>query len=297
MAQSAKTKKPKPKKTARAVEGATPNWPVFGLAIIGMVLTAYLTFTAWQGKLVAFCTAGGGCDAVLSSAWSTLFGMPTSFWGFLTYALIAAIAWNKRSETQWRLAFVVSLFGLVYSVYLTSISLFVLHATCPYCLTSLALMTAIFIAVTVQRPQIAGFSWESWIAKTAGTAAVLIIVLHAYYGGYFGKASAAEDPWISGLAEHLSKVNAKFYGASWCPHCAEQKEMFGGSAKRLPYIECSPGGPGTPQATVCNQAGVESYPTWMINGQKYVGTQSLENLAQASQFKFEGPRDGPAAKP
>jgi uncharacterized membrane protein/glutaredoxin len=293
MAQSAKSKKPKSKTAERVVTPATPNWPVFALALLGMALTAYLTFTAWQGKLVAFCSAGGGCDAVLNSNWSTLLGMPTSFWGFLTYLLLAAIAWNKRSETQWKLAWIVAFFGTIYSLYLTSISVIVLHATCPYCLTSLALMTAIFITVTLQRPQIAGFSWESWLGKAAGTAAVLIVVLHAYYAGYFGKANAAEDPWISGLAEHLAQVNAKFYGASWCPHCAEQKEMFGGSAKRLPYIECSPGGPGTPQAAVCNKAGVESYPTWVINGQKFVGTQSLENLAQVSQFKFNGPRDGP----
>ena len=294
MAQSAKSKKPKPKTAERVVAPATPNWPVFVLALLGMALTAYLSITAWQEKLVAFCTTGSACETVLSSRWSTLFGMPTSFWGFLTYALLAAIAWNKRSATQWKLAWVVAFFGVIYSLYLTAISLFVLHAACPYCLTSLAIMTAIFITVTLQRPaQMPGFSWEPWIGKTAGVAAVLIVLLHAYYSGYFGKASAAEDPWISGLAQHLSKVNAKFYGASWCPHCAEQKEMFGGSAKRLPYVECSPGGPGTPQATVCSQAGIESYPTWIINGQKYVGTQSLENLAQASRFKFDGPRDGP----
>ena len=71
--------------------------------------------------------------------------------------------------------------------------------------------------------------------------------------------------------------------------------MFGSSMKRLPYIECSPGGPGTPQASVCNQAKVESYPTWVIDGQRYVGTQSLENLAQFSKYKYEG--DDRAAVP
>jgi uncharacterized membrane protein len=278
----------------------TPNWPLFGLALIGMALSGYLTFTAWQGKLVAGCSVGSACDAVLSSRWSTLLGMPTSFWGFLTYALLAAIAWNKRSDTQWKAAWVVSFFGLLYSVYLTSVSLLVLHAACPYCLSSLALMTAIFVTVTMQRPdKLPNFSWGPWLAKTAGTALVLILALHLHYAGYLGKGAGPEDPWIRGLAEHLSRINAKFYGASWCPHCSEQKEMFGSSVARLPYVECSTGGPGSRQTEPCAKAGVESYPTWTINGSRYTGTQSLENLAEASKYKYAGePRStaGPASK-
>jgi uncharacterized membrane protein len=288
MAQAAKSKKAKSKSSQTVVKDA-PNWPLLGLAVIGMILAAYLTVMAWQEKLVAFCAAGSACDAVLSSRWSTLFGMPTSFWGFLTYALLAAIAWNKRSESQWKVAWIISLFGLLYSLYLTWVSLFEVRAACPYCLSSLALMTAIFITVATQRPKnLSGFSWGPWLAKSAGGALVIVLALHLHYAGYWGKTAGPEDPWIRGLAEHLTKTNAKFYGAGWCPHCKEQKEMFGSSVKRMPYVECSPGGPGTPQAAVCTAAGVESYPTWTINGQRYVGTQSLENLAQFSQYKDQG---------
>jgi len=289
MAQATKGKKTKPKVKQTPIVKEAPNWPLLSLASIGMALTAYLTVMAWQEKLVAFCTAGSACDTVLSSRWSSLFGMPTSFWGFLTYALLAAIAWNSRSDTQWRVAWIVSLFGLLYSLYLTSVSLFELRAACPYCLSSLALMTTLFVTVAMQKPNnITKFSWGPWLAKTAGPALVIILALHLHYAGYWGKTGGPEDPWVRGLAVHLSKINAKFYGASWCPHCAEQKEMFGSSVKRLPYVECSPGGPGTPQAAVCNSAGVESYPTWTINGQRYVGTQTLEGLAQYSNYKGEG---------
>jgi uncharacterized membrane protein len=289
MAKTAKGRKAKPKAAQQTVVKDAPNWPLLGLALIGMALTAYLTIMAWQEKLVAFCVAGGACDAVLSSRWSTLFGMPTSLWGFLTYVLLAAIAWNKRSNSQWKVAWIVSLFGLLYSLYLTYVSLFELRAACPYCLSSLALMTAIFVTVAIQRPShLSGFSWGPWLAKSAGGALVIVLALHLHYAGYWGKTAGPEDPWIRGLADHLSQINAKFYGASWCPHCSEQKEMFGSSVKRLPYVECSPGGPGTPQAPVCNQAGVESYPTWTINGQRFVGTQSLETLAQTSKYKYEG---------
>jgi len=289
MAKPATNKKLNTKPTAQASLRSGPNWPLFVLALLGMAVSAYLTYSSWQGKLVAGCTVGSGCDVVLSSRWSTLFGMPTSFWGFLTYALLAAIAWNKRAAQQWKWAWVVSLFGLLYSLYLTSISLFVLQAACPYCLTSVGLMTLIFITVTFQRPaRLPGFSWGPWLAKGVGGALVVILTLHLHYAGYLGKAEGPEDPWIQGLAQHLSKIDAKFYGASWCPHCADQKEMFGSSVKRLPYVECSPAGPSAPQADVCKEKNIQSYPTWIINGERYTGIQPLDSLAQISKYNAQG---------
>jgi len=266
-----------------------PNWPLFILAALGMALSGYLTFTAWQGSLAAFCAEGAACDVVLNSRWSTLLGMPTSFWGFLTYGLLAAVAWNRDAANQWRWAWVISLFGLLYSLYLTGISFFQLQAACPYCLASLGLMAAIFIMMTLQRPKnLPKFSWGPWLAKSAGAAAVGIVVLHLYYAGYWGSAPGPEDPWVRSLAEHLSKNDAKFYGASWCPHCTDQKNLFGSSAKRIPYVECSPGGPKAPQAQDCKDRNIQSYPTWIINGQRHTGVQSLDTLSQLSNFQYQG---------
>ena len=125
-------KNPKGKPATKALLRAGPNWPLFTLAVLGMLLSAYLTYTAWTEKLVAFCVEGSGCDVVLNSRWSSLFGMPTSFWGFLTYALLAAVAWNRYADNQWRWAWVISFFGLLFSLYLTFIALFELKAACPY---------------------------------------------------------------------------------------------------------------------------------------------------------------------
>jgi uncharacterized membrane protein len=283
-----KSKKDK-RPAAKSLLRDGPNWPLFVLALIGMALSGYLTFTAWSGKTVAFCTEGAGCDVVLNSRWSTLFGMPTSFWGFLAYALLAAIAWNRHADNQWRWAWVISLFGLLYSLYLTSISFFVLQAACQYCLTSLGLMTVIFALTTFQRPEnLPKFSWGPWLAKSVGAAGVAIVALHLYYAGYWGSAPGPEDPWVRGLAEHLSKSDAKFYGASWCPHCQEQKKKFGSSVNRIPYVECSPGGPQAPAAPVCKEKNIQSYPTWIINGQRYTGVQQLDELAQVSKYQYQG---------
>jgi len=177
---------------------------------------------------------------------------------------------------------------LLFSLYLTSVSLFELKATCPYCLTSLGLMTAIFIVTTLQRPvNLPKFSWGPWLGKTGGAALVGIIALHLYFASYWGEAQGPEDPWVRALAEHLSRSDVKFYGASWCPHCAEQKKLFDGSVNRIPYVECSPGGPNAPQAEVCSNKNIQSYPTWIIDGQRYTGVQPLDALAQLSHFQYQ----------
>jgi hypothetical protein len=145
---------------------------------------------------------GSACDVVLNSRWSTLFGMPTSFWGFLTYALLAAIAWNKYADSQWKFAWFVTIVGLLYSLYLTGISFFVLQAACPYCLTSLGLMSAIFVTLFFQKPaNLPRFSWgPGWQRRWSGARG-------CYCASFplcrlFGK-PGSEDPWIRGLAEHL----------------------------------------------------------------------------------------------
>ena len=50
------------------------------------------------------------------------------------------------------------------------------------------------------------------------------------------------------LAMRLRDGGAKMYGAFWCSHCFEQKEIFGKEAmSALPYVECYPKGIGAGQ--------------------------------------------------
>jgi uncharacterized membrane protein len=265
---------------------SSPNWPLLALSVLGMILSGYLSWTAFKGQSVRGCAVGSGCDVVLSSQWAVTLGMPTAFWGFLTYTALAAIAFVKRVDRHWQFAWVVSLFGILFSAYLTIISLTVLKAACPYCLTSLGLMTVIFALVAWPRPDtIASFSWGKWLTRTASAAAVLIVVLHLHYTGALGPTQATEDPLARALAEHLTNMNVKFYGAGWCHHCQQQKELFGVAAKRLPYIECSPGGQGTPQAPICIDANIQSYPTWIIDDKRYEDVLTMTQLANLTNFK------------
>ena len=39
---------------------------------------------------------------------------------------------------------------------------------------------------------------------------------------------------LDGFAKCVAAKQAKMYGAYWCPHCAEQKEMYESSFKYIP---------------------------------------------------------------
>jgi len=265
-----------------------PNWPLLILSLVGIGVTSYLSYTEWTGSQLKGCAVGSSCDIVLSSRWATLLGMPTAFWGLLAYVTLAASAFIKRQDLHWFSAWGIALFGVLYSAYLTTISLKVLGAACPYCLTSLALMTSVFVLVTFQRPgTLKNFSWPRWLSRTVPVAAAIIVLLHLHYIGVIGEPPAPEDPMARGLAVHLTKSGAKMYGSFWCPHCQAQKELFGAAASRLPYIECSPDGQNAPQGKECHDAHIESYPTWVINGKRIQEVLSLKQLAESSGFQME----------
>lgn len=82
------------------------------------------------------------------------------------------------------------------------------------------------------------------------------------------------------LAQCIAHTSTTFYGAFWCPHCAEQKTKFGTGAKYLPYVECSlPSGQGETQ--VCIDHNITAYPTWVLpDGSRLEGAQTPQTLAK-----------------
>ena len=95
-------------------------------------------------------------------------------------------------------------------------------------------------------------------------------------------ASTATNQTASSMdtfAQCLKDKGATFYGASWCPHCQNQKKLFGES-KNLPYVECAtPDGKGETQICIDNK--IEGYPTWVFaDGSRQSGEISLDVLSQ-----------------
>jgi thiol-disulfide isomerase/thioredoxin len=105
-----------------------------------------------------------------------------------------------------------------------------------------------------------------------------IVGLLAYQGSKPGK----YDEFAGCIAES----GAKMYAAFWCPHCQEQKAMFGRSANKLPYVECSQ--PDRKQNQICEDNNITSYPTWIFaDGTRRSGRLNFEQLAQATNCSLE----------
>ena len=106
------------------------------------------------------------------------------------------------------------------------------------------------------------------------------IIIITVAAGFWMYTSASTPGKYDEFAKCLGEKGAKFYGAFWCPHCQNQKAMFGKSAHLLPYVECStPNGSG--QLAVCTDKGVNGYPTWeFADGTKESGEIEIEHLAE-----------------
>ena len=91
---------------------------------------------------------------------------------------------------------------------------------------------------------------------------------------------------LDSFAQCLKDKGAVFYGAFWCPHCQNQKKLFGRSARLLPYIECStPNGQG--QLPICIDKKITGYPTWeFADGSREDGEVSLEKLAEKTSCEL-----------
>lgn len=132
---------------------ASPNWHtwLFPLLIaIGLVVAGYMTYVETQ-QVEAVCGPLGDCNTVQQSSYARLFGLlPIGVLGILGYLLIL-FAWLVKTfgnEKNRRLAILslrgLTLFGTLFSIYLTFLEPFVIGATCAWCLTSAVLMTALF---------------------------------------------------------------------------------------------------------------------------------------------------------
>src|SRR3989338_2849706 len=74
----------------------------------------------------------------------------------------------------------------------------------------------------------------------------------------------------------LTESGVIMYGTEWCPHCKDQKALFGKSFQYVNYVDCDR------QRQACIEAGVQGYPTWDIEGKLYSGTQPLFRLSSLS---------------
>jgi uncharacterized membrane protein len=124
------------------------------LIAAGIFIASYLTYVKLFG-IKPYCAGVGDCEAVQTSPYAELFGVPVAIWGLLGYLALLALFLVKRYD--WRnlgwvarqAFFLVTLVGLLYSAYLTYLELFVINAICPWCVASAIVMAALFVLAIV----------------------------------------------------------------------------------------------------------------------------------------------------
>jgi uncharacterized membrane protein len=282
------------------------------LATIGVIDTGSITLKKWGVLGALSCSSEGflgcnGCEKVLSSAWGSLFGQPLSLFGFLAYAAVlllavaplvlqgeARLSFGQRS---WWGLFLLSTGMAVFSGVLLGVMAFGIRDCCPFCILSAALSTALFVLSLI------GGDWDDrgQLVFRGVITALLVGVLGLGWAASVGKPAApvgkgvppvvqaASTPARIALAEHLTAVGARLYTAYWCPHCHEQKELFGReAAAKLIVIECAPDGRNS-QKALCDSKKIDGYPSWEIDGRLDSGVKPLAKLAEQSGYK--GPID------
>jgi len=120
------------------------------LALAGMFDTAYLAAQHISGDTVV-CGIVEGCDSVLNSKYSEVFGIPLALIGLLYYATILVLAFiyiAREPKIATNLLMGITGLGFIASAYFIYLQLAVIHAICTYCMAS-AFVTLMLFGLSV----------------------------------------------------------------------------------------------------------------------------------------------------
>lgn len=118
------------------------------LSFLGFLDASFLTAEHFLGGTVP-CSLGQ-CEAVLSSPYSSLWGIPVAIFGALFYLFVLSIVfftWETGKKKVTGLLLPAGFLAFLASFYFTYLQFFVIHAICWYCLFSALLSTTIFFSL------------------------------------------------------------------------------------------------------------------------------------------------------
>ena len=99
--------------------------------------------------------------------------------------------------------------------------------------------------------------------------------------------TTSSSPQKVEFAKYLKENNVVMYSAYWCPHCHDQKQLFGKKAvKELKIIECAKDGKDN-QYDLCKTKGINGFPSWEIKNEIYSGIKNLNDLAIMTGYEEE----------
>jgi uncharacterized membrane protein len=112
----------------RALRGA-----IAFVAAAGIGLASYLLYARETGGQLVCST--GGCEAVQSSRYAEIFGVPVAAFGLVAYVWVLLTSW-PRGELARAGQTAVALAACAFSTYLVFVQLHVIGAVCELCLVS-----------------------------------------------------------------------------------------------------------------------------------------------------------------
>jgi len=123
-------------------QGASPPLVVVRiLAAIAACVAAYLAFTGLTDRQPAGCSPGAGCGEVLSSRWSSLWGVPVSLPGLFVYLAIFLCTFqvspakpDARRREAWTALIALAVFAGLGALWFIYLQAFVIKSFCPYCM-------------------------------------------------------------------------------------------------------------------------------------------------------------------
>jgi uncharacterized membrane protein len=109
---------------------------------IGLLVAGYLSYVEVT-TVEAACGVMGDCNTVQQSPYAQVLGIPVGVIGIIGYVVILSL-WMVNQQRQRRpveaVLWMMALCGVVFSLYLTFVEIFVIGATCVWCLTSAVVM-------------------------------------------------------------------------------------------------------------------------------------------------------------
>lgn len=248
------------------------------ISLGGFGIMAYLTYIHFT-ETTSFCDVNEvvSCDAVTTSIYSEIFGLPISILGlgYFGLALVGAIFYRVKAFYQ--ALFFFTLFVLIPSYYFTGLEAFVIKAWCILCETSKILMVAILAISFVAMKQ--KFSVVLRMSIPIIIAGVVVAGIT-----YFAQTSITAQKDYTPFVEALNEQGVVYYKSFTCSNCKRQEQMIGEAYKKLNSVECHPDGPkGNPE--LCLAKDIEHTPTFIIEKdgdevKRAVGLQQLDDLAK-----------------
>lgn len=120
------------------------------LALIGGLISLYLTLHK-LGVIGTLACGTGSCEVVQTSKWAVFLGVPVPYWGLAGYSVLTTLGLVSLQpryieKQSVRIALIIAATGaFAFSVYLSALEHFVIHAWCRWCIASAVVAILIFL--------------------------------------------------------------------------------------------------------------------------------------------------------